>query len=96
MLEVTACAASAVLVDVQMPDRDGSERTALIRARTSSSTENQHGAYGRPGATWAGTIPNVVLLLAVAHGWFTEGPSSFRAQFDGTRPSVSHVLSRPQ
>jgi hypothetical protein len=31
---------------------------------------------------WAGTIVNVVLLMVVAHGWLTEGPASFRAQFD--------------
>jgi hypothetical protein len=30
----------------------------------------------------AGTLANVILLLAVAQGWFTEGPESFRAQFD--------------
>lgn len=29
---------------------------------------------------WAGTIANFVLLLAVGHGWLTEGPRSFRAQ----------------
>ena len=31
---------------------------------------------------WAGTIPNIVLLLAVTHGWLTQGPWSFRAQFE--------------
>jgi hypothetical protein len=31
---------------------------------------------------WAGTLANVVLLLAVAYGWFTEGPLSFRTQFE--------------
>jgi hypothetical protein len=31
---------------------------------------------------WAGTIVNVLLLMVVAHGWFTEGPRSFRARFD--------------
>lgn len=25
---------------------------------------------------------NVVLLLAVTHGWFNHGPQSFRAQFE--------------
>lgn len=30
---------------------------------------------------WAGTIANVILLALVAHGWLTEGPSSFHAQF---------------
>ena len=34
------------------------------------------------GDAWAGTIANVVLLLAVTHGCVTEGPWSFRAQFD--------------
>jgi hypothetical protein len=31
---------------------------------------------------WAGSLANVVLLIAVAHGWLTEGPGSFRAQFE--------------
>ena len=31
---------------------------------------------------WAGTLANVVLLLVVMFGWFTEGPRSFRAQYD--------------
>jgi hypothetical protein len=31
---------------------------------------------------WAGTVANILLLLVVAHGWFTEGPGSFRATFD--------------
>lgn len=31
---------------------------------------------------WAGTLANAVLLLVVAHGWFTAGPRSFQAQFD--------------
>jgi hypothetical protein len=30
---------------------------------------------------WAGSIANLVLLLAVGHGWLTEGPHSFHAQF---------------
>ncbi len=30
---------------------------------------------------WAGTLANALLLAVVAHGWLTEGPSSFRAQF---------------
>ena len=30
----------------------------------------------------AGTVANGVLLLVVAHGWFTEGPQSFQAQFN--------------
>ncbi len=30
---------------------------------------------------WAGTIANALLLAVAAHGWLTEGPSSFRAQF---------------
>jgi hypothetical protein len=40
----------------------------------------------------AGTLANVVLLVAVAYGWFTEGPPSFRAQFDR---DVSAGLARP-
>jgi hypothetical protein len=30
---------------------------------------------------WAGTAANVILLLVVAHGWLTEGPRSFHAQY---------------
>ena len=41
---------------------------------------------------WAGTIVSVVLLLLVAHGWLTEGPASFRAQFE--RDAASG-LARP-
>jgi hypothetical protein len=41
---------------------------------------------------WAGTVVNVVLLLAVAYGWFTEGPTSFRAQFER---EVAAGLARP-
>jgi hypothetical protein len=30
---------------------------------------------------WAGTAANVLLLLIVVHGWLTEGPRSFHAQY---------------
>src|ERR1700730_5666822 len=30
---------------------------------------------------WAGTAANVLLLLIVVHGWLTEGPQSFHAQY---------------
>lgn len=30
---------------------------------------------------WAGTFANVLLLAVVAHGWLTEGPRSFHAEF---------------
>ena len=30
---------------------------------------------------WAGTAANAILLLVVAHGWLTEGPRSFHAQY---------------
>ena len=40
----------------------------------------------------AGTIVNVVLLLAVTHGWFNYGPQSFRAQFER---DISSGLARP-
>jgi hypothetical protein len=30
---------------------------------------------------WAGTIANLILLLLVTYGWFTEGPRSLRAYF---------------
>jgi hypothetical protein len=30
---------------------------------------------------WAGTIPNVILLLVVAHGVLTEGPTSLHTQY---------------
>ena len=33
------------------------------------------------GDAWAGTGANVILLLVVAHGWLTEGPRSFHAQY---------------
>lgn len=31
---------------------------------------------------WAGTLANALLLSVAAHGWLTEGPTSFRARFD--------------
>src|SRR6476646_10839347 len=31
---------------------------------------------------WAGTIVNVMLLAGVSYGFLTDGPLSFRAQFD--------------
>ena len=40
----------------------------------------------------AGTVANILLLLVVAHGWFTEGPRSFRATFDR---DVAVGLARP-
>ena len=30
---------------------------------------------------WAGTAANLLLLLIVVHGWLTEGPQSFHAQY---------------
>lgn len=30
---------------------------------------------------WAGTLANALLLALVVHGWLTEGPRSFRAEF---------------
>jgi hypothetical protein len=41
---------------------------------------------------WAGTIPNIILLAAVVHGCFTEGPRSARAQFE---KDVALGLARP-
>jgi hypothetical protein len=41
---------------------------------------------------WAGTIPNIILLAAVLHGCFTEGPRSSRAQFE---KDVALGLARP-
>jgi hypothetical protein len=41
---------------------------------------------------WAGTLANVVLLAAVAYGFLTQGPWSFRAQFER---DVQHGLARP-
>ena len=41
---------------------------------------------------WAGTLANGVLLLVVAYAWFTQGPWSFRAQFD---QDVVSGLARP-
>jgi hypothetical protein len=40
----------------------------------------------------AGTIVNVVLLVAVAQAWFSHGPQSFRAQFER---DVAAGLARP-
>ncbi len=40
----------------------------------------------------AGTIVNVLFLLAVAHSWFNDGPRSFRAQFGR---DVAAALARP-
>jgi hypothetical protein len=40
----------------------------------------------------AGTIVNVVFLLAVAHSWFSQGPQSFRTRFDR---DVAAGLARP-
>ena len=40
----------------------------------------------------AGTIVNVIFLLAVAHAWFNHGPQSFRAQFER---DVAAGLARP-
>lgn len=41
---------------------------------------------------WAGTIANVLLLAVVGHAWLTEGPSSFRAQYER---DASAGLARP-
>lgn len=41
---------------------------------------------------WAGTFINALLLMVVAHGWLTEGPRSFRAQFER---DVAAGLARP-
>ena len=43
---------------------------------------------------WAGTAVNVVLLLAVAYGWFTEGPRRFRAQFQRDVAATRRVTGR--
>jgi hypothetical protein len=54
---------------------------------------------------WAGTIINGVLLIAVLHGFLTQGPWSFRAEFDGdvagrlatareAEPITEHDLAR--
>lgn len=40
----------------------------------------------------AGTVVNLVFLLAVAEAWFTQGPRSFRGQFDR---DVAAGLARP-
>lgn len=41
---------------------------------------------------WAGTVANVLLLVAVLHGWCAEGPSSRRARF---RRGVRAALAAP-
>ncbi|RPH59783.1 MAG: hypothetical protein EHM89_10070, partial [Acidobacteria bacterium] len=44
----------------------------------------------------AGTLANVVLLLAVAYGWFTEGPLSFRTQFErDASAGLSRAMEAP-
>jgi hypothetical protein len=40
----------------------------------------------------AGTVANILLLAGVAYGYFTQGPTSFRAQFDR---DVRAGLARP-
>jgi len=46
---------------------------------------------------WAGTVVNVVLLMAVAYGWLTEGPPSFRAQFErDVAVGVARPLEAPE
>jgi len=51
-----------------------------------------HGLIHVMGFAKAGTIVNVVLLLAVAYAWFSHGPHSFRAQFER---DVAAGLARP-
>ena len=35
---------------------------------------------------WAGTAANILLLLVVAHGWFTEGPRQRASRARSRRP----------
>jgi len=45
---------------------------------------------------WAGTVANLLLLLVVAYGWFTEGPHSFRAAFErDVAASVARPIDAP-
>lgn len=41
---------------------------------------------------WAGTTANLLLAVIVSHAWLTQGPRSYRAQFDRDAASL---LSRP-
>jgi len=41
---------------------------------------------------WAGTIANLLLVLLVGHGWLTEGPRSYHAQYVR---DAAEGLSRP-
>jgi len=44
----------------------------------------------------AGTIANLILLLGVAYGYFTQGPTSFRAQFErDVRAGLARPLDAP-
>jgi hypothetical protein len=44
------------------------------------------------GDAWAGTIANVILLALAVHGWLTEGPLGFHAQF---QKDAEAGLARP-
>jgi hypothetical protein len=47
---------------------------ALVASQTAIATSWSDAKFG--------TLPNVVLLLGVVHGFLTQGPSSFQAQFE--------------
>ncbi|MEO7190275.1 MAG: hypothetical protein ABI051_04405 [Vicinamibacterales bacterium] len=48
------------------------------------------------GDAWAATAANVLLLLIVAHGWLTEGPRSFHAQYlRDARVGLVRVVAEP-
>lgn len=44
---------------------------------------------------WAGTIVNAVLFLVVAHGFLTQGPLSFRAEFDADAATRAVTVPAP-
>lgn len=45
---------------------------------------------------WAGTIVTVILMLVVAHGWLTEGPRSFHAQYlRDVRAGLARTVATP-
>jgi hypothetical protein len=57
---------------------------ALIASQAAITTAWRDASFG--------TIVNVALLLAVVYGWLTEGPSSFRAEFE---KDIAVGLARP-
>ena len=45
---------------------------------------------------WAGTVANVILLVAVVHGWCAEGPGSRSARFRRSVATATAALPTPE